>query len=207
MKSSKVSPLQAINKREQVIKTTGKLFLYFGLAAISVLFLCFSGTFVYHMVMAPAQSIQLPSVFHISTLVIIASSVLLQYMLKLMVSGDNKYFSLMALGVFMLGTCFLACQFVGWQMLLQRGIDITSTTAASYLYLLSGLHALHLLVGLLALGVVAARSLLRLNNPVGQLMFETDVFRQYRISLLATYWHFVGLLWIYLYIIFIVVSW
>lgn len=87
-----------------------------------------------------------------------------------------------------LALLFVAGQFQAWRLLAALGFFLSSNPHSSFFYMLSGVHLLHLAGGLLWFALV----LLRLRGPrfagpgAGRSM-----------SLFATYWHFLGLLWVY----------
>jgi len=86
--------------------------------------------------------------------------------------------------------------------LYHSGIKLNNI-AGAYLYVISGLHLLHLLVGVFVLAWFALSALNKNNDPVKLLIFESDPFSKMKVELLATYWHFVDGLWIYIYLFFV----
>lgn len=80
-----------------------------------------------------------------------------------------------------LGFVFVGGQLMVWQTLAARGIFLPTNPHASFLYMLSALHALHVLGGLAALAWTARR-------PAS-------------LAHAAIYWHFVGIVWLYLLIL------
>jgi cytochrome c oxidase subunit 3 len=87
-----------------------------------------------------------------------------------------------------LGFCFLFGQWLAWRQLAARGFYVSTTPSSSFVYLLTGMHALHLLGGVFALGVAGILALLR--RPVETRSIVVDVT--------AWYWHFMALLWVYI---------
>ena len=177
--------------------------LYISLMSISVIFVAVTVAFVYNYFENPHQRFRLPLIFHINTLVIIASSILLNQGMVAMKKDQSTRFRNLLAATFILGTCFLAFQIVGWVQLSRNGITLIHSQSASYLYLVSGLHFFHVLAGVVALGYCFMRSVMRTYNPVADLMFVTDPVKKMRLRLVATYWHFVDGLWIYLYVLFL----
>src|SRR5690606_24543222 len=105
---------------------------------------------------------------------------------------------------FTLGFAFVLFQFLGWHELNQQGIRMNSIPTGSYLYMISGLHAVHFIVGVIILGISFVKAIIRYFDPVKQLMFTTDSEKQLNVKLTAIYWHFVDLLWVVLYVMFVV---
>ena len=88
----------------------------------------------------------------------------------------------------LLGSVFIILQIVGFQQLWNLGITLQGNVSYSFLYVIVGLHAVHVIGGVIALIVMCLQA------------FRTNV-RNYSIipvELMNTYWHFVDILWIYL---------
>ena len=88
-----------------------------------------------------------------------------------------------------LGLAFLFGQWMAWRQLAANGFYVYTTPSSSFVYLLTGTHAVHLLGGILALSVAGIASLLR-----GSLKRRSIV-----VDVTAWYWHFMALLWIYIF--------
>jgi cytochrome c oxidase subunit III len=102
--------------------------------------------------------------------------------------GEEK--SLPWLGItVVLGLAFLVGQWMAWQALASRGFYLATSASSSFVYLLTGMHAIHLVGGMLALFYAAITSLLR--RPVEARRIVVDIT--------AWYWHFMALLWIYIF--------
>ena len=87
-----------------------------------------------------------------------------------------------------LGLCFLAGQWLAWSDLAARGFYVATGPSSSFVYLLTGAHAVHLFGGILALLVAGAAVVF--NRPLASRRIVVDVT--------AWYWHFMALLWIYI---------
>jgi len=87
-----------------------------------------------------------------------------------------------------LGLCFLSGQWLAWRDLASRGFYVATGPSSSFVYLLTGAHAVHLFGGILALLVAGAAAVL--NRPLAA--------RQIVVDVTARYWHFMALLWIYI---------
>jgi cytochrome c oxidase subunit III len=87
-----------------------------------------------------------------------------------------------------LGLGFLAGQLIVWRELAATGFYLSTTPSSSFLYLLTGMHGLHLLGGLVALLVAGTASLLR-KQAATQLVL---------VDVTGWYWHFMAVLWIYI---------
>jgi cytochrome c oxidase subunit III len=101
--------------------------------------------------------------------------------------GTERKFPWLALTI-VLGLCFLGGQWLAWSDLAARGFYVATGPSSSFVYLLTGAHAVHLLGGILAL--LAAGVSVLLNRPLASRRIVVDVT--------AWYWHFMALLWIYI---------
>jgi len=88
----------------------------------------------------------------------------------------------------LLGICFLTGQWLAWRELAARGFYVATSPSSSFIYLLTGTHAIHLMGGMLALFVAGGAALFE--RPAGTRSILVDVS--------AWYWHFMALLWIYI---------
>jgi len=90
-----------------------------------------------------------------------------------------------------LGLAFLVGQLAAWRQLVNAGVYLPSTLQSSFFYILTGLHGLHLLAGIVVLGIVLVMAL---KNRLSAVRHEP-------LKLFATYWHVMDALWIYLFLL------
>jgi cytochrome c oxidase subunit III len=88
-----------------------------------------------------------------------------------------------------LGGGFLTGQWVAWRLLADSGFYLATSASSSFVYLLTATHAVHLMGGMLVLLYAASSSLL--HKPVEARRIVVDVT--------AWYWHFMFLLWVYIF--------
>jgi cytochrome c oxidase subunit 3 len=132
----------------------------------------------------------LPEYFTISTIIIVLSSIVL-FFVKGQLRKNNSAFQLV-LSVLLLGLLFTFFQFKGWQQLISQGIYLTgegSNASGSFLYVLTLAHLVHLLGGLVALIYVTIQAKKNIFTTKDSLA----------IDLTSVYWHFLALLWLFLY--------
>jgi cytochrome c oxidase subunit 3 len=103
------------------------------------------------------------------------------------VFSEEKAMPWLALTI-VLGICFLTGQWLAWRELARRGFYVATSPSSSFIYLLTGTHAIHLMGGVLALFVAGGATLLR--RPAATRSILVDVT--------AWYWHFMALLWVYI---------
>ena len=112
--------------------------------------------------------------------------------------NNFKNLKIAALITLVLGVAFIICQFKAWGALVDQKVFFagrSSNVSGSYLYALTGLHMAHLIFGIMALMVVSVKSLQQKYNSENLL----------GVRLCATFWHFLDILWIYLFLFLIFV--
>jgi cytochrome c oxidase subunit 3 len=102
--------------------------------------------------------------------------------------GEEKIFPWLGVTV-VLGLGFLVGQWMAWGELQNRGFFVATNPRSSFVYLLTGTHAVHLAGGIVALLWALVTSLLR--KPIEARSIVVDIS--------AWYWHFMALLWIYVF--------
>ena len=151
-----------------------------------------SGFIVYAGGKGHGLNVILPNIFAYSTSVIVLSSVTLflasREAKRLQFDKQRLYLWL----TFILGCVFCVLQVYGWYILTDKmGIYFVNPNASrSFIYILTGVHLLHIFAGLLVL-LNALRASYR-NVP--------QVINLYKMEMTSIFWHFVDIIWIYLYV-------
>lgn len=171
-----------------------KMMLWFGIISLIMSFAGWTSAFVVSSTREDwLKDFQLPQAFTISTVVIIISSITLiaaKYFLR---KGNRMAVSSLLLVTFALGIVFVSNQFLGFDQIVEQGYHFTGPTASvtmSYVYIIAMVHIAHVVVGLICLLVVIYNHFKQKYNATKMLGFE----------LAATFWHFVDLLWLYLFL-------
>ncbi len=169
--------------------------MWVGLASILMLFIALTSAYIVRGV--PALSggdsdwlpIDMPPVLWVNTGMLLLSSVSIELARRGLkrneYSGFKRWISLTTL----FGVAFLAGQLIAWRQLAAQGVFINSHPHSSFFYLLTSLHGLHLLGGVIALGYVT----------VAALRMRIGLKRRTIVDVTAIYWHFMDGLWIYLF--------
>jgi cytochrome c oxidase subunit III len=134
-------------------------------------------------------SIALPHILYVNTLVLVMSSFTMELARSAAGGQKARACARWLLATLLLGFVFVGGQLVAWRELVMRGLYVASNPGSFFFYSLTATHALHLLGGLLALAgvVLFAGSLARKNQ------------QQTAIGVMALYWHFMDVLWLYLF--------
>jgi cytochrome c oxidase subunit 3 len=162
------------------------------MASMVMMFAGLTSAFIVKSSQAGWQDIQTPAVFLYSTLVIILSSVSVQMAVRAHKQREMPRYRLYITITAVLGALFVALQFFGFRSLWMQGITFRTSISGSFLFVIIGLHALHVLGGVIALLTMFFRAFSR----------KVRSYSSVGIEVAATYWHFVDLLWLYLVIFF-----
>lgn len=168
-----------------------KVVLWVGMVSIVMLFAGLSSALMVRQGEGNWNYFEMPWVFWVTSLIVLLSSGTMHFAVQAS-RKNNLSASVTALWISaLLGVAFLAGQFMGWMQLAEIGIYFRDNPANSFLIVLTGLHGLHLIGGIIAVITVLIKSILLLYKPGDSLGIE----------LCATYWHFMGALWIYLFLL------
>ncbi len=172
-----------------------KFTLWVGIGSIIMMFAALTSAYIVRHAQHNWLEFSMPKVFWYSTIVIIASSVTLHLAVKAFRSRErNRYKTLLTVTA-LLGVLFAALQISGFYDLYNRGINIIgqgSNPSASFLGIITGLHVVHVLGGVIALLIVFFKSFSK----------KIKSYDSTPVEILSIYWHFVDILWIYLFIFF-----
>lgn len=193
------SPFSKIEKVHPV-----KMLLYLCLIGIGVLFLMLLLAYAQSEVYAlKLLKVPFPRFFSVSAILILVSSYTISRAPKYY--GKDKLNKMCrSLGITLLiSLLFICSQVFGWYELAQNGIYFKGKPFGSYLYLITALHALHVAVGIAFLIYIYIKTLTVSHDAIRTLFFIRDPFRKLQLGMLTTYWHFLGGLWIGLYLSFL----
>lgn len=140
-------------------------------------------------------SFELPQAFYISTVLIVMSSITFIIAHRFLKKDNLKTSFLMLITTLILGVGFIYYQYEGFNYLKSVGLFFTgpeSNVSTSFIIGITFMHVLHLIAGLIVLLVVIYNHFKSKYNASETLGFELG----------AIFWHFVGVLWIYLFFFF-----
>jgi cytochrome c oxidase subunit 3 len=139
------------------------------------------------------SSFEMPQAFYISLVLIIVSSFTVFFALRSIKKQQNALGMFLLIATFLLGVLFVVFQFVGFSEIVASGYNFTGPTSSittSFIYLVVLLHVAHVFGGLIALLVVIYNHY-KLKYKNGKTL---------GVELAATFWHFVDVVWIYLFL-------
>ena len=177
-----------------------KMMLWFGIVSLIMSFAGWTSAFVVSSAREDwLTGFVLPNAFSVSVALIILSSLTLllaKKHLKLNMASKASFY----LGATMiLGIGFIVSQLIGFQQIIDLGFNFTGPTSnitMSYIYIIAAVHILHVIVGLICLMVVIYNHFKQKYNTENLLGFE----------LAANFWHFVDILWLYLFLFLVFMS-
>ena len=173
-----------------------KFTLWIGIGSIVMMFAGFSSAAIVKSSQADWQGFAFPHIFWYSTAVILGTSLTVQMALRSFKERQMSRYRMLMLMTAVGGLLFIGLQFYGFKTLWAQNIRFTNSVAGSFLYIIVGLHALHVFGGIVALifqftRAFSARS--RNYSPVP-------------VEIVSVYWHFVDLLWLYLLVFFVLIQ-
>jgi cytochrome c oxidase subunit III len=161
------------------------------LFAITMMFAAFTSALIVRKASQDWHSFTLPSILYFNTLLLLASSATLEVSrrrvttfmggLKSQIESPARWLYI----TLSLGLLFVAGQYVAWSQLRAEGLYLATNPSSSFFYLLTVTHALHVLGGLGGV-IYVIRKLSKL------------ALRRSQLVATARYWHFMGILWLYL---------
>jgi cytochrome c oxidase subunit 3 len=174
------------------------------LFGVSALFLGFSGAYLYNRVQQGVQPVAVPSMFYYNSVLLLLSSFTLWKAKNAYSEDETKPFRNNLIITLFLTIGFLIAQFFAWNQMLNQNIGITHSTMASYLYLISILHFVHVIAGIPFLAYFIIEAYRKMKTPVTVLVYFADKGKKRMLDILNIYWHFLDGLWIYLVLFFLV---
>lgn len=172
--------------RSAAAPATATIGVWLLVGAIVVLFMSFTSTLLVRRAEADWQAGPVPALLWMNTVVLLASSAALEWARA---GGPRRSLRRLGLGLgvaTMLGATFLVGQWIAWRQLLAAGVSLATGPHSAFFYLLTGTHALHVAAGVAVLAYASWRA--RREADAAGIVTPT-----------AIYWHFVGVLWLYVF--------
>ncbi|WP_081413854.1 cytochrome c oxidase subunit 3 [Eisenibacter elegans] len=180
--------------------------LWLAIFSMSLGFFSLTATYVYKRIQGVWTRFDLPPAFWLSTAVIMASSYTLYLANVAFQEEQFKRFRSYILFTLSLGIGFMVLQAEGWRELIVQGVWLKGAVSGSFVYVLSGLHMAHLAGGVIFLMVILIEAV-RHTSYVDSFVYSVNPPNQLRLKLLTIYWHFVDVLWLYLFVFLLLNHW
>ncbi len=182
--------------------------LYLALLAITVMFVILVVAYITTRLRSgvPTGRHPLPRYFSLSTIVLVVSSYTIGQAPRLYAQDDLGSLGRCLGATLLLGSVFAGLQVLGWRELLTQGVAFqgaTSNSSGQFIYLISALHVAHLLGGMVFLLALMLRVVHANRDAVRSLVFIRNPYYRRRLRMLGTYWHFIDVLWVVLFGVFL----
>jgi cytochrome c oxidase subunit 3 len=166
-----------------------KFILWLFIVSVVMLFASQTSAYLVRRAEGNWMEFQIPSIFSYSSIVLVISSLSMQWAYFSAKKDNFKNLRIAISFTFVLGMAFLWMQFQGWKELVAMNVYFVGNPSGSFFYVFTGLHGFHLISGLVVLLVAL----------VASFRMKVHSKRLAQLEICATYWHFLDLLWIYLF--------
>lgn len=186
---------EPVDDRDTFTEKKSKILTWF---VMLVVLMTFGGLLAAYVVIATNRldewrPFDLPYQLWVSTLLIMASSVTFYVCDKYTLAGDHRRSKLWLLITLAIGIGFIVSQVVAWIMLSARGYFMQGNPYIGFFYMLTAVHAAHVIGGIIALATLLKRSFLPPEDAAAWLRRVTLT------QVVGWYWHFMGFLWVVLF--------
>jgi cytochrome c oxidase subunit 3 len=165
--------------------------VYVGLASILMMFTALASAYIVRAGLPTStdwRPTAMPPVVLLGTALIVLSSLTMTLAQRSLGRGDERPYRRWLAATLVLGLAFLGAQLLAWRQLVAQGVYLATNPHSSFFYVLTGLHGLHLLGGILGLSYLLLRA--------------ADGERRRAVShVVGVYWHFMDALWVFLFIL------
>lgn len=170
-----------------------KFTLWVGIASILMMFAGLTSAYIVKSSTTGWISVETPTQFWYSTAAILLSSLTLQMAYRSFKQRSMQQYRTLIGITLVLGIAFVVLQWLGFNWLWDNGVRFAGASAGQFLYIIAGLHALHVIGGIVALFFLFFKAFFG----------KTRSYNTVPVEVTRTYWHFVDLLWMYLLVFFI----
>lgn len=194
----KVNMVAEINKQYLPVSAGSRYRTGMWVAMASILMLFTALTSAYIVRAASSndwQPLTMPRILLFSTALIVISSGTLEAARRRLKDASNTAHRRWLVLTVALGIGFLLSQLLAWRQLVRQGIYVSSNPHSSFFYLLTATHGVHLLGGLVALVYLSLRTRAAKENQLAV------VKAQGAADAVTLYWHFMDVLWLYLFVL------
>jgi len=174
-----------------------KFMLWLFIVSVIMIFAAWTSAYLVRQAEGNWLEFEMPSIFWFNSAVLLVSSITMHWAYVSAKKDNLATMKMMVLITFILGMVFLVGQWIGWAQLVAVNVYFggqTSNPSGSFMYVLTGVHALHLISGLVVL----------LFALVAVYRYKIHSRNLVQMEMCATYWHFLDVLWLYLFVFLLV---
>jgi cytochrome c oxidase subunit III len=187
-----MSELKIVEEAKKPLSMNPKKFaLWLFIVSVCMIFASLTSAYIVRQAEGNWQVFDLPPLFWVSSVVILVSSITIHWS-YLAAKKDNLEMVKVGMGLTtVLGIAFLVTQVMAWNELVSNNVYFTGgNPSASFVYVLSGMHGLHIVGGVVFL----------LITLVATFRFQVHSKNLNLIEMCTTFWHFLDALWLYLFL-------
>lgn len=170
-----------------------KFAMWLFIVSVAMLFMAWTSAYIVKRGEPGWSSFELPIQFWVNTTVVLCSSLTLIWAQRA-ARRDKEEMTKLGISItLVLGVAFLIGQLFAWEKMVEMNYYFTgmgSNTSSSFIYVLTGFHGFHILGGIGYLIIIL----------VSTYKHKVNSKNMAPIEMCATYWHFLGLLWLYLFV-------
>lgn len=192
---------------QQLLFHPSNILLVILLFGLSMLFLALTISYAYTRVTMGIATINVPPLFFLNTFILLGSSYTMVQAKKAYLNDDTAGYQKQLKQTIILSLIFMVMQAITWYMLFSMNkVYLQSSTASGYLYVVSIVHLAHVVAGLPFLYLFLRTAQKNMVDPVTVLVYFSDPEKRLKLRLLTMYWHFLDILWIYLVVFLLAIS-
>lgn len=195
MSKQATSEMRIVEEPKKVLSMHPKKFaMWLFMATVVMLFASWTSAYIVRQAEGNWLFFELPKVFYYSTALIVISSLTMQWAYWAAKKDNLDKVRTLVVTTAGLGVGFLVLQFLGWAQLVSERVYFVGNPSGSFVYVITGVHGLHIISAVIFLLVV-------LNSAVRKRIHSGNMAQM---EMCTTYWHFLGILWVYLFIFLLV---
>ena len=186
-----------LNSSSTNFKIHPKMFaLYLGMGSMIMLFTALASALIVKKGdFKHWEPVLLPNLFFYSSFIIVLSSISMQLASKAVKKEFISKFKLYSFISLVFSIFFVILQFLGWNELIANNVLLNGNPSGSYIYVISGFHGFHYILGIFILFLILTLS-------YTQKSYKNSQDIKLHFDMLTQYWHFIGIVWVFIYLFF-----
>jgi len=191
MEKSVSADFRIVEEPKKTLAMNPKKFaMWLFIGSVVMLFAALTSAYIVRQAEGNWLFFELPGLFTTSTIVILLSSISMQWAYWSAKKDNLEMVKILVTITSVLGLAFLVLQFEGWKELVANQVYLVGNPSGSFLYIITGLHGLHLISAIIFLLILL----------VATYRYKVHSRNLTKMEMCTTYWHFLGGLWLYLFV-------
>ena len=177
------------SERQEIKQRTAMPLLWIAQVGMGMAFAGLSSAYIIRQADADWLTFDMPQPFYLSAAIIVASHITMVLAQKAVKKNNLSLVKNLVAATLLLAVLFVGSQFYAYSYMVDNGLHLVGTNvSSSFVYVLTGLHLAHIFAAVIVLGVTLFQAVQKKYSAENHL----------GLSLAATFWHFLGALWLYL---------